>query len=422
MELLQQMRSPRLSFVQTLVSLFLGGTALMSSYWCEGKQKVPKPLCTATKHTSCIPVPGVSNSNIQFSWETGDDRFVFPTFHTGLFVTCEENIYADSWDLLLISHQVTSGHVNTLCFLRLLLLKEKCRGFYTLTPRSEKASSSSSSSPSTAMMWLSLSLELLYVGLLLISCTLLSVQLGTRAWGPSTQRWGQLLNSFAAVFTVLGGLLGMVGHMMFMQVFQTTATMGPEDFKPHSYGYSWAFYVAWFAFTVCMSAGVSTLNNYTKKVLMEGPRPLFNAWTFSSVGLRPPAPYYAPPNAAITLASPPSPPGSPTCLPTTHPPSPSCRPPRRGSRTPARFLSPTRSPSPLTPPAPPPRPRSIACPSRQRLRPPWRPSPCAWRCRLTGSIPSNPGTTTARFDLVTQAEVFHLGFAGQCWSWTCHVL
>ncbi|XP_062263786.1 germ cell-specific gene 1-like protein [Platichthys flesus] len=272
MELLQRMRSPRLSFVQTLVSLFLGGTALMSSYWCEGKQKVPKPLCTATKHTSCIPVPGVSNSNIQFSWETGDDRFVFPTFHTGLFVTCEENIYADSWE-------------------------EKCRGFYTLTPRSEKA-----------MMWLSLSLELLYVGLLLISCTLLSVQLGMRAWGPSTQRWGQLLNSFAAVFTVLGGLLGMVGHMMFMQVFQTTATMGPEDFKPHSYGYSWAFYVAWFAFTVCMSAGVSTLNNYTKKVLMEGPRPLFNAWTFSSVGLLPPAPHYAPPNAAITLASPPSPP------------------------------------------------------------------------------------------------------------------
>lgn len=37
------------------------------------------------------------------------------------------------------------------------------------------------------------------------------------------------------------GLLGMVGHMMFMQVFQTTVSMGPEDFKPHSYGYSWAF-------------------------------------------------------------------------------------------------------------------------------------------------------------------------------------
>lgn len=54
-------------------------------------------------------------------------------------------------------------------------------------------------------MWLYLSLELVYIGLLLISCTLLSVQLCIRAWFPSTQRWGQLLNAFAAVFTVLGG-------------------------------------------------------------------------------------------------------------------------------------------------------------------------------------------------------------------------
>lgn len=55
------------------------------------------------------------------------------------------------------------------------------------------------------MMWLYLSLELVYVSLLLLSCTLLSVQLCIRAWFPSTQRWGQLLNAFAAVFTVLGG-------------------------------------------------------------------------------------------------------------------------------------------------------------------------------------------------------------------------
>uniref|UniRef100_A0A3B4XWW2 Germ cell associated 1 n=1 Tax=Seriola lalandi dorsalis TaxID=1841481 RepID=A0A3B4XWW2_SERLL len=241
MAFLKQMRSPRLSFIQTVASLFLGAVSIMSSYWCVGKQKVPKPLCSPAKHSNCIPVPGVSNSSsIDFSWETGDDRFVFPTFHTGLFWTCEENIYKD----------------------------EKCRGFHTLTPGSEKA-----------MMWLSLSLEIMYVGLLSISCVLLCVQLCIRACCPSTQRWGQLLNAFAAVFTVLAGLLGMVGHMMFMQVFQTTVSMGPEDFKPHSYGYSWAFYVAWFAFTVCMSAGVSTLNNYTKKVLMVGPR------HFSATGL-----------------------------------------------------------------------------------------------------------------------------------------
>uniref|UniRef100_A0A8C3ASV6 Germ cell associated 1 n=1 Tax=Cyclopterus lumpus TaxID=8103 RepID=A0A8C3ASV6_CYCLU len=275
MAFLRQLRSPRLSFIQTVVSLFMGALALMSSYWCEGQQKVPKPLCSPVKHSNCIPVPGVSNSStIQFSWETGDDRFIFPVFHTGLFLICEEDIYADA----------------------------------------------------APMMWLSLSLEIMYVGLLLISCTLLSMQLCIRAWCPSTRRWGQLLNAFAAVFTVLGGLLGMVGHMMFMQVFQTTASMGPEDFKPHSYGYSWAFYVAWFAFTVCMSAGVSTLNNYTKKVLMVGPRhsSSLNACSFNFVGLLPP--YYTPAHPSTALACPPSPPRISHLSPYYEPPTKACLP------------------------------------------------------------------------------------------------
>uniref|UniRef100_A0A3Q4G1S9 Germ cell associated 1 n=1 Tax=Neolamprologus brichardi TaxID=32507 RepID=A0A3Q4G1S9_NEOBR len=250
MAFVQRMRSPCLSFVQTLLSLLLSTTALMSSYWCVGQQKVPKPLCSPTKQTKCIPVPGVSNSSrIQFFWETGDDRFVFPNFHTGLFIICEENIYIDEWG-------------NVLRFLPQCRLK---------------------SIPS-------------------------SVSLCIRAWCPSTKHWGQLLNAFAAVFTVLGGLLGMVGHMMFMQVFQTTASMGPEDFKPHSYGYSWAFYVAWLGFTICMAAGVSTLNNYTKKVLMVGPRRVsdLNPCSFNFMGLLPP--YYTPPNPASNLTCPLSPP------------------------------------------------------------------------------------------------------------------
>uniref|UniRef100_A0A3Q0T0Z1 Germ cell associated 1 n=1 Tax=Amphilophus citrinellus TaxID=61819 RepID=A0A3Q0T0Z1_AMPCI len=233
MAFVQRMRSPCLSFIQTFVSLLLSTTALMSSYWCVGKQKVPKPLCSPTKQSRCIPVPGVSNSSrIQFFWETGDDRFVFPNFHTGLFIICEENIYIDEWE-------------------------EKCRGFYTLPPGSEKGK------VSPAALW-------------------------------NDQRGYQfpLISNQVGPFArfVLSGLLGMVGHMMFMQVFQTTASMGPEDFKPHSYGYSWAFYVAWFAFTVCMAAGVSTLNNYTKKVLMVGPRRAssLNACSFNFMGLLPP--------------------------------------------------------------------------------------------------------------------------------------
>uniref|UniRef100_M3ZVK2 Germ cell associated 1 n=1 Tax=Xiphophorus maculatus TaxID=8083 RepID=M3ZVK2_XIPMA len=271
--ILSKVRSPSLSFFQTVVSLLLSTVALTSSFWCTGQQKVPKPLCTATKFKRCIPVPGVSNtSNIQFFWETGDDRFVFPNFHTGLFIICEENIYVDEWG------------------------ERKCRWFSSLTPESEEA-----------IIWLCLMLEFMYISLLLVSCLLLSAQLCITAWFPSTLRWGQMLNAFAAVFTVLGGLLGMVGHMMFMQVFQTTVSMGPEDFKPHSYGYSWAFYLVWLAFTVCMVAGVSTLNNYTKKVLMVGPRSSssLNPCSFNFVGLLPPAPYYTPPNLPVTLSAPP---------------------------------------------------------------------------------------------------------------------
>ncbi|KAJ8254312.1 hypothetical protein COCON_G00209240 [Conger conger] len=252
MALLAVVRSPPLTFLQTLVSLLLSAVALLSPYWCEGRQKVPKPLCTRTKHTRCIPVPGVSNSAaIQFSWETGDDRFVFPAFHAGLWINCEENIYSDEWE-------------------------EKCRYFMDLTPRSEKG-----------ILWLSISMELMNVGLLSISCMLLLLQLGLRR----RLRCGMLLNAFSAVFTVLGGLLGMVAHMMFMQVFQVTASMGPEDFNPHSYGYSWAFYVAWAAFSVCMSSGVSTLNSYTRDTLMG--RLKLKAWAYP---LQPrPAPSYYPP-------------------------------------------------------------------------------------------------------------------------------
>lgn len=37
------------------------------------------------------------------------------------------------------------------------------------------------------------------------------------------------------------GLLGMVAHMMYTQVFQATVNLGPEDWRPHSWDYGWAF-------------------------------------------------------------------------------------------------------------------------------------------------------------------------------------
>ncbi|XP_062386910.1 germ cell-specific gene 1-like protein [Sardina pilchardus] len=284
MSLLERVRSPRLTFVLTLVSLLLGTAAVIAPYWVEGSQKVPKPLCSPVKKLMCIQVEDLSNGtggggDDTFSWETGDDRFVFPTFHSGLWITCQENILKD--------------------------LYEKCRSFNALTPGSERG-----------ILWLSVAMELMYIGLLFISSMLLLLQLCLSAWFPAAQRWGQLVNAYSAVFTVLGGLLGMVAHMMFMQVFHVTVSTGPEDFKPHGYFYSWGFYVAWVGFLFCMSSGVSTLNNYTKKVIMRGPKHkslVYPCRNFTFPPQPPPTAYYSlpPPPPSVPPPSPPSPPLSP---------------------------------------------------------------------------------------------------------------
>lgn len=90
-----------LAVVLNLLALSLSTTALLGSYWCVGTQKVPKPLCGKSKATECIGVHvssggGASNSSSQdavhYSWETGDDRFAFRYFHTGMWLSCEENM------------------------------------------------------------------------------------------------------------------------------------------------------------------------------------------------------------------------------------------------------------------------------------------------------------------------------------------
>uniref|UniRef100_A0A5F8G8Q1 Germ cell associated 1 n=1 Tax=Monodelphis domestica TaxID=13616 RepID=A0A5F8G8Q1_MONDO len=169
--------------ILNIMALCLSTTSFLGSYWCVGTQKVPKPLCGKSLTTKCIgmPVPldgGGSNTSSQevvnYSWETGDDRFSFRYFHTGMWLSCEENVESPG---------------------------EKCRSFIDLTPPGER------------------------------------------------------------------GLLGMVAHMMYTQVFQATVNLGPEDWRPHTWDYGWAFYMAWVSFTCCMISAVTTLNTYTKMVL-----------------------------------------------------------------------------------------------------------------------------------------------------------
>ncbi|XP_028913360.1 germ cell-specific gene 1-like protein isoform X3 [Ornithorhynchus anatinus] len=164
-----------------LLALLFSTTAFLTTHWCEGTQRVPKPHCGKGKKADCLGYAGGNGTAndtgpdaVHYSWETGDDRFLFRSFHTGIWYSCEENLNG---------------------------LGEKCRSFIDLAPASEK------------------------------------------------------------------GLLGMVAHMMYTQVFQVTVSLGPEDWRPHSWDYGWSFCLAWGSFTCCMAASVTTLNSYTKTVI-----------------------------------------------------------------------------------------------------------------------------------------------------------
>lgn len=114
-----------LAVILNLLALSLSTTALLSSYWCTGTQKVPKPLCGKSKDSKCIGVPmtpdaAASNASAQeevhYSWETGDDRFSFRYFHTGMWLSCEESMEGP---------------------------EEKCRSFIELSPPAERGKSKS---------------------------------------------------------------------------------------------------------------------------------------------------------------------------------------------------------------------------------------------------------------------------------------
>ncbi|XP_072798936.1 germ cell-specific gene 1-like protein isoform X7 [Vicugna pacos] len=183
-----------LAVALNLLALLFATTAFLTTYWCQGTQRVPKPGCgqggrancpnsgaNATANGTAAPAAAAAGAagngppgGALYSWETGDDRFLFRNFHTGIWYSCEEELGG---------------------------LGEKCRSFIDLAPASEK------------------------------------------------------------------GLLGMVAHMMYTQVFQVTVSLGPEDWRPHSWDYGWSFCLAWGSFTCCMAASVTTLNSYTKTVI-----------------------------------------------------------------------------------------------------------------------------------------------------------
>ncbi|XP_040186819.1 germ cell-specific gene 1-like protein 2 [Rana temporaria] len=224
-------RRATLALTLNFLSLLFSITAFSSSYWCEGIRKVPKPFCQGSsreKQTFCIRFNNsdTNGSNVvQYTWETGDDKFIERHFHAGIWYSCEENISGDG---------------------------ENCRSFITLTPPADRG-----------VLWLSIVAEVLYITLLLTGVSLMSVEV---CYYTSVID-GLKLNAFAAIFTVLSGLLGMVAHMMYTTVFQMTVNLGPEDWRPQNWDYGWSYCLAWGSFTCCMAASVTTINRYTKTIL-----------------------------------------------------------------------------------------------------------------------------------------------------------
>ncbi|KAM9583584.1 germ cell-specific gene 1-like protein isoform 3-T3 [Trichechus inunguis] len=216
-----------LAVALNLLALLFATTAFLTTHWCQGTQRVPKPGCgqggrancpnsgaNATANGTAAPAAAAASGSgpsggALYSWETGDDRFLFRNFHTGIWYSCEEEL----------------GGLGVL--------------------------------------WLSVVSEVLYILLLVVGFSLMCLEL----FHSSNVIDGLKLNAFAAVFTVLSGLLGMVAHMMYTQVFQVTVSLGPEDWRPHSWDYGWSFCLAWGSFTCCMAASVTTLNSYTKTVI-----------------------------------------------------------------------------------------------------------------------------------------------------------
>ncbi|KFQ70941.1 Germ cell-specific gene 1-like, partial [Phaethon lepturus] len=255
-----------------LMALLFSTTAFITTHWCEGTQRVPKPSCGKEKKTNCLNYSGNETANetnqnvVHYSWETGDDRFLFRYFHTGIWYSCEENINAAGEKCRsFIDLAPASEKGEQLCPSAVLPLLLLCKEVVLkmMTPLRSGTASRPSDTGHPGVLWLSVVSEVLYIMLLVVGFSLMCLEL----FHSSSVIDGLKLNAFAAVFTVLSGLLGMVAHMMYTQVFQVTVSLGPEDWRPHSWDYGWSFCLAWGSFTCCMAASVTTLNSYTKTVI-----------------------------------------------------------------------------------------------------------------------------------------------------------
>ncbi|XP_029514996.1 germ cell-specific gene 1-like protein [Oncorhynchus nerka] len=250
-----------LSLSLTSLALALSILAFCTSYWCEGTHKVVKPLCLSpvklkncgqnnsqpytTESPTLDPKKPANNvtlspqekeeqarrrkkalaNAVHYIWETGEDKYMLRYFHTGFWLSCE-------------------AHNE----------EERCRSFIELTPGETQG-----------VLWLSVVSEFAYIGLLAMGFLLMWVEVLCLC--ARKEMYALKINAFAAICTVLSGLMGMVAHMMYTTVFQLTVSIGPKDWRPQTWDYGWSFALAWISFSCCMAAAVFTLNSYTKTLI-----------------------------------------------------------------------------------------------------------------------------------------------------------
>uniref|UniRef100_A0A3Q2DQ33 Gsg1-like 2a n=1 Tax=Cyprinodon variegatus TaxID=28743 RepID=A0A3Q2DQ33_CYPVA len=218
---LERGRRASLAITLNFVALAFAVSAVTTSYWCEGTRKVPKPFCSGPpmkmKQWYCIRFNS-SNLNdsrqVQYIFETGEEKFIMRKFHTGIFFSCE----------------AATGDI------------------FSVFP---------------GVLWLCVVAESLYLGLLFIGGVLLIMEQGSCFSVMNKLK----LSAFAAMCTALSGLCGMLAHMMFTTIFHLAVAIGPEDWRPKTWDYSWSYALAWCSFGTCMGSAVTTLNRYTKTII-----------------------------------------------------------------------------------------------------------------------------------------------------------
>ncbi|XP_016388326.1 germ cell-specific gene 1-like protein [Sinocyclocheilus rhinocerous] len=244
-----------LSLSLTSLALALSVLAFCTSYWCEGTHKVVKPLClspvkmkncgqnNSQPYTTEVPTadPKKADSNVTMSpkqkeelarmraknlanavhyiWETGEDKYMLRYFHTGFWLSCEK-------------HNDGAG--------------EKCRSFIELTPGETQG-----------VLWLSVISEFAYISLLAMGFLLMWVELLLLCLNKDM--YALKINAFAAICTVLSGMMGMVAHMMYTTVFQMTVSIGPKDWRPQTWDYGWSFVKSFETLVLLPQHGVDLL-------------------------------------------------------------------------------------------------------------------------------------------------------------------